>query len=374
MPERRKRLFGPLLYSTLALSVVAVFAVIAMEALARLANAPPPMRPLDEIVADLRSDQEDVSRRALADLFRTGESTAIDVLRDEAKSSRAEMRRRACASLVLMKLDPSPFLPVLVDLADDPDAEVRAEAARALGLLPAFAKRRAYYGLRLPQVLDDSERASAVAALRTLAKDDDSVVQYEAARSWASVDPSEASGCWPVIVGLLAAPGASEWHLDLVKIFKRDRPALIGDLLSILEASLATDENIALQHAAIECLMEIRDAKEALPMLLLRETSGQPAVRAAAGLARAAIQGPGTPEALTTLTHLIADTSLPIERRQTALNTLRATNPKNLAKATPGLIRGLADPNPNTRLETLNLIQQIIEDRPAELPSIFQSP
>ena len=65
---------------------------------------------------------------------------------------------------------------------------------------------------------------------------------------------------------------------------------------------------------------------------------------------------------------MIADKTLSQEWRTEMLGRIRETAPASLARATPGLIRQLGDSNANIRRFALELLSNIIEDSPAQMP------
>ncbi len=364
---RRKR-FGPLLYATIALSVVAVVITKGMEYRYRSSAAAPISRPVAEIAADLNSSDELARARALDELGREGEATAVPVWLEVTRMADPAMRKLACEALVRMKADPGRLLPALVDLADDPSEDVRVEAARGLSRLREFADRQSLASL------DEASLSTAMAALHKLAKDKDPAARFAGVRGLILLGRSDDPEIASVVLEAAADADLAEPRAELVGLVKQARPDLVGAILPGLQALLAIDDPVIL-FTTLDALAELGpSARPILPSLIEREASEDPLVRAAALFARAAIEGAGTSESVAILTKVLADDAQPFDRRQQALARLRQNPSAALSGATPSLIRGLTNPSPTIRQETLSLLQEILLEQPAELPSVFQNP
>jgi HEAT repeat protein len=69
------------------------------------------------------------------------------------------------------------------------------------------------------------------------------------------------------------------------------------------------------------------------------------------------------------LIRIIIDAAVPRDMRDTSLAMARGIDEPALARASPDLIRQLADPDPNVRRTAIDLLSQMIEVAPAELPA-----
>ena len=79
--------------------------------------------------------------------------------------------------------------------------------------------------------------------------------------------------------------------------------------------------------------------------------------------------GQGNPRSLAILLRLIADAGVQRDVRENAIAMIRGVNPSALAKATPDLVRQLADADPNIRRNAVDLLSMLIDVAPAELPA-----
>ncbi len=119
----------------------------------------------------------------------------------------------------------------------------------------------------------------------------------------------------------------------------------------------------------IDCIQSVGPgAMPALPVLEAQLSDDDPLIRYNAGLAVVAIRGKQDPRCVAILVGIIIDEQLPSDWRTNAVEALGQIVPAALAKATPGLIRQLGDPNPNVRLTALALLEQIVGTIPAEMP------
>ena len=94
-----------------------------------------------------------------------------------------------------------------------------------------------------------------------------------------------------------------------------------------------------------------------------------PAERATAGIAIAAIEGKESERVVPILLKIIDDLAIATENRQAALEKIRELNKAELVKATPILIRQLASPNADVRRTAMEMLGTIIETTPAEMPA-----
>ena len=105
----------------------------------------------------------------------------------------------------------------------------------------------------------------------------------------------------------------------------------------------------------------------ALPTLDKLLDDPEPGTRHAA-LAILAIDEKPTPRVIAALLKMIASKDLPQDWRADAVERIRESSPKNLAQATPALIRQLGDQNTDVRRTAAELLMAIIEDTLAEMP------
>ena len=78
--------------------------------------------------------------------------------------------------------------------------------------------------------------------------------------------------------------------------------------------------------------------------------------------------GQGNPRSIAILLRIIADAAVQQDVRENAIAMVRGVDPSALAKATPDLVRQLADANPNVRRNAVELLSMLIDVAPVELP------
>jgi HEAT repeat protein len=278
-------------------------------------------------------------------------------------------------------------LRILRRLLKDPSSRTRAEAAGALG---------------------EFGPDSAVAAdLTAAAGDDDRAVRLAAARALIKLNGPDDHTAARTLVALVASPDAVPDRAEVLQVVKtmseavQDRAvAALVELLSRADPDVAPDVIACLPGAG-------RPARAALPALEALLNGPEPGLRADAGMAIVAIEGqenpqvvpsgfnggmsggagmammgmsggagvaiPATagrvnPRVVSVLVRIVADAEVQRDTRANALGMVLAINPAAPAKATPDLVRQLADRDPNVRRTALDLLSGIIDVAPAELP------
>jgi hypothetical protein len=88
-----------------------------------------------------------------------------------------------------------------------------------------------------------------------------------------------------------------------------------------------------------------------------------------AGPADPAVEGHANPRVVAMLARIVGDAAIPPEVRQNALGMIRMAGASAAAKASSALVRQLADRDPNVRRTAIELLSQIIDVAPAELPA-----
>jgi HEAT repeat protein len=432
MSRLRRRLFGPLLYSTLVLALLAAVyaAYLHVEPmLERIADR----RQVASLVEMLRAAEPATRESAANLLVMRGPGISLPILRDAARDPRGEVRALACQFLVKGGGDSSETVPVLIVAAGDEREDVRIEAARGLGRVPLYRAMlrgtRSTWGGLTPALRDDAfrtvrrllkDRSSPVRAeaagalagfgpdpsrsadLTAAAADDDRAVRLAAAKALVKVNgPSDPAAARPLLA-LVASPDAVPDRPEVLQAVKtmseavQDRAvAALADLLLHGDPDILPD--------VLACLPEAGPrAKAAVPVLEALLDHADPGVRAATGMAIVAIESPedlqalpdGTsgmgmgmsagmagpapgghanPRTVAVLARLVADATIPREMRENALGMIRVADAPALAKASSDLVRQLADPDPNVRRTALDLLSRIIEVAPADLPAVSAS-
>jgi HEAT repeat protein len=281
-------------------------------------------------------------------------------------------------------------------LLKDPSSLVRAEAAGVLG--------------------DFGADPSACTDLAAAAGDDDRAVRLAAARSLLKVHGPGDRTAARALIAMLGDPGPVPDRPEILRVIKGMSDAVQDQAVAALVGLLSRGDPAVIPDV-LACLpMAGPRAKAALPALEAMLDHAEPALRAGAGMAIVAIEGgediPGAvnapsagmsmamvggggmggaagmsmmsggagivpsasvgkanPRVVAVLVRILGDAGVPPEMRANALGMAQAMAPAALAKATPDLIRQLADPNPNVRRAALDLLSVIIDATPAELPA-----
>ncbi len=453
MSRPRRRLFGPLFYSTLVIALlVGIYAAIlnAPEIFEHVGRALNERREVQSLAEGLRAEDAAARDRAAQRLMAKGLEVSMPILREAARDPRGEVRAVACRSMAEGWGDPSQSFPSLIAAAGDGDELVRLEAARGLGRLAVSLSR--LRGLRspsgVPGGLTSAQRDDSVRVLRRLLKDPSSLVRAAAAgagrvragpvgirrphrgrrrrrprgaagRGAVAREGQRARRCHrgPALIAMLADPGPVPDRPEILQVVSGLSDAVQDQAVAAL-AGLLSRGDPAVVPDVLACLpMAGPRAKAALPALEAMLDHAEPALRAAAGMAIVAIEGdeglqallnapsagmsmammgaggmpmggagmspmsggagmapPATggkasPRVVAVLVRILGDAEVPLEMRMNALGMTQAVAPATLAKATPDLIRQLADPRPNVRRAALDLLNGIIDATPVELPA-----
>ena len=426
MSRPRRRVFGPLFYSTLVVSVLLTICgeiVIHESAVRKLLRERAFWQEEQALIAELHADNSKVREMALAALLERRSKAVVPYLLEAAHDPRSEVRGMACRYLVETVADHDVVVPVLAAAASDKDEKVRAEAALAFGRLlavlppggqlgqsPANSMRiipvsaPANQGGRLISIpikeMAPALRALSSKALRPLLKDRASPTRIAAADALGQLGPDPDAAA-----DLIVAAGDPERDLQLaaaralLKINGANDPTAgrtlvaliasrepIGDRMIILElvksasagvqdqamaalASLLTDADLMIHQDVIDCLVAAGPrARLALPAVERLLNDKDPRQRCMAAIAVARIEVKTSPRTLPILLKVIEDVAVMPEERHEILEIFRESNAADLVKATPILIRQLGSKNPNVRTAAMEMLGLIIGDTPAEMP------
>ena len=276
-------------------------------------------------------------------------------------------------------------------LLKDSSSGVRAEAAASLGEL--------------------GPDPSAAADLATATGDDDRAVRLAAARSLVKINGPDDQAAARTLIAMVADPGPVPDRAEVFQVVRALSDAA-QDRAAAALAGLLSHGDPAVIPDVLACLpMAGSRGKAALPALEAMLNHAEPSLRAAAGMAIVAIEGdadiqslvnggpsgmsmammgaggaggmgmggagmapPPTgikanPRVVAVLIRILGDPGITPETRANALGWTQTIAPAALAKATPGLVRQLADPDPNVRRTALDLLSMIIGETPVELPA-----
>jgi HEAT repeat protein len=456
MSRPRRRLFGPLFYSTLVVAgLVGIYATILYgpELLGQAERMFNEWREVAALAEALRVEDPVVREHAAKRLMTKGIEVSMPILREAVRDPRGEVRALALRSMSAGGGGPSQLFPALIAAATDGHELVRLEAARGLG---GLARSQAVLkGLRSPSGapggLTSAQRDDSIRTLRRLLKDPWSLIRAEAAGALVEFgpDPSVSADLAAVAsdhdrtVRLAAArsllkvngPGDRTAAGALIAILADpgpvpDRPEILQVIMGLSDAvqeqavaalvGLLSGGDPAVVPDVLACLpMAGPRAKAALPALEAMLEHAEPTLRAGAGMAIVAIEGgedfqslvngnsggmsmammggggagmggaggmspmnggagmapPATggkanPRVVAVLVRILGDAEVSPEMRANAFGMTQEVAPAALAKATPDLVRQLADPDPKVRRTALDLLSMIIDDTPVELPAV----
>lgn len=335
MSRPRRRMFGPLFYSTLVVAVlVAIYDVVLngpawLEGVSREIGERKEVASLAEAVRSAdASAREGAARR----LITKGRGVYGPILRDATHDPRGDVRAQAYHFLFEGWDEPSEMVPLLVAAAGDGHEHVRLEAARGMGrlarseLAPGYGRWQSGRSGGLTSV----QRDEALRALRRLIKDPSSPVRAEAAGPMGLFGPDPT-----IVADLTAAVGDDEpaVRLAAAKALANaggpDDPAAARALIAIAASPDALPERLEavrairtmgeavqdraaaalvklLEHGepdivpdVIACLPEIGPrARAAVPALEALLDHAEPGLRAQAAMAIVAIESPDESRAL----------------------------------------------------------------------------
>jgi HEAT repeat protein len=402
MSRPRRKLFGPLFYSTLVIAVLSTAytaVVVGWPTVEESLRKRSVLREEQALIASLRTNDSKVREAIVKALVARRSGAVVKYLLDVAGDQHPELRVLACRYLVDTDADHEVVVAILVAAASDIEEKVRREAALAFGRI------RLQRGPRITTTtvggMVPSPRGESIKALRLLLKDKASLTRIAATDALGQLGPEP-----EVVADLVAATGdadrdvrfaAARALLKVNPINDRaaartlvalildrdpvdDRRAVLDVMMSSSQelqdqavaalAALLADVDPTIRPDVIDCLVAAGPrARAALPALegLLKDED--PIHRAIAGLAVATITGQSSPRVTAILLRIIEDLEVPRDWRQSALGKIRELNEADLVKATPILIRQLGSKDMLVRLDALQMLGEILENAPAEMPA-----
>jgi HEAT repeat protein len=406
MPTRRRKVFGPLFYSTL---VVAFLVTSYVELELNESTIRGYLRERSEwqqeqaLLAELKSEDSIVRERALAALLKGHSSAVVPYLVEAARDPRREVRALASRHLTEAGADLEVIIPVLVAASSDADDTIRLQAALAFdrirmqvqfqagGPVMGSAGNGTQSRLRadtikvLRLLLRDRVTATRIAAADALgqfdadpgvaadlvaaAEDTDRQVQLAAARALLRINGPGDPTAGRILVSLMGSRDPVGDRMMVLETVKSATAQVQREAMTAL-ASLLTEADHAIHPDVIDCLVAAgplaRSAVPALEQLLLDK---DPEERNLAGVGIAKIEGKTGARTLPILLDLIADVAAMREKRQSLIEMIRQSNAADLVKVTPILIRQLGSRNPQIRADAMEMLGTIIGDTPAEMPA-----
>jgi HEAT repeat protein len=398
MSRPRRRMFGPLFYTTV---VVAVLLTALVGVYVRLPTVAEGLRERS-LIRSLRADDSREREAAAASLVELGSGSAVPHLVEAARDPRADLRVLACRYLIRAGTELDVVVPILVTAASDVEEKVRSEAACAFAcLIPPGVPGRAQLIAATHGKMSPGLRAESIKVLRRLVRDQSSLTRIAAADALGllGADP-EAAADLAVATGdnnrdvrfaaaqaLLKVSGPNDRSAGRTLVALVADPEPIADRRAILDvvfsageevqdqavaalARLLADVDLPIHGDVVDCLVACGPrARAALPTFERLLNDEDPAERAIAGIALATIGGNANPLAILSLLNMIDDLAIAPESRQAALEKIREFNEAELVKATPILIRQLGSKSAEVRLTAMGMLGTIIENTPALMPA-----
>jgi HEAT repeat protein len=406
-PRRRKREhFG--LWFKIAIIVIGVMLVFRASI-----DLSPPFREwwqFRTLQRQILSNDDTVRAEAASELAVLGKQ-AVPILLSASHDSRPEVRETALAALMKSPFGDDVVLSALTEALDDPDARVRLLAIQSLGRLARMTpindpdeagKAVGALILRFRAALKDTDaevRAEAASALgglgsraresvvdlNMLLNDPDPVVREATARAIVQIDPSRNDAAVRVLIAALAEspPLLDSWPaLDaLLKLGPDVASAAVPTLIKLLE-----DDDQVAHLQVFRALKEIGPAaSEALPALkvYLQGTKGHtrdmmvrqrqrqmpgmyqppethPCPQYEAAMAAIAIEGKAKPWVVSALVRIVTDANEPYSVRSLAAREVRTADPLALADFLPKMIEQLInEKNPLLRAQGFQFLMEI---------------
>ncbi len=420
---RRKRLFGPLFYSTLVCAALVLIYVGAIQVAGWLDQRWRAMAERDEIEAltkGLRSSDVNLSERSARALLSKGPEVYRPILIEATHDPNDVVRATACQILGEGHVDSTEALGVLIEAASDRYEPVRLYAAEGMVRLVRMSTvpgRRDEARRALRRLLKDSSsnvRAVAAGSMEVFGPDPeiaadltrafdeiDRSVRLAAARSLIRINGPDDPAAARVLIAMAAAPEAVADRSDVLRAINMMSPPIRGraaeamaglirnadpDVLPDLLAAIAEAGTWArAAEPAMESLLDHPEtdirAQAAFAILAVEcpenaqnLTAGGPAGASVGSMGSVPATSPtaGThlsPKAASILARVMGDVSIPIELRRNAVALIRSAEASAITQATSALVRQLADPDPAVRGFALHLLEQIIDEAPVAIPS-----
>ncbi len=190
MSRPRRRIFGPLFYSTLILAIVAMAYTGVVTTLEGDSwRTFKERQEIKDLVGRLRDKDPVVRESSMRLLVTKGSEVALPYLLEAARDPQSDARSLACQVLVEVYADPAVVVPALAAAASDDRDTVRLESARDFGRMHANEAKRVRSGPATPELTSDL-KANSLETLSRLLKDRASEVRAAAAESLGSSPPT----------------------------------------------------------------------------------------------------------------------------------------------------------------------------------------
>jgi HEAT repeat protein len=390
MSRPRRRMFGPLLYSTLILAVLMIaYTGIVSTLQGDFWRSVRERQEVNDLVGRLRDQDPAVREWSMRHLVTKGPEVALPYLVETARDPNSGSRLLACQLLIHAYADPAIVVPVLVAAARDDRDVVRSEVARDFGPVHAQAGRltpelKAQSLETLGRLLEDPASEVRAAAAESLGEfapdpmpipklvaatsDKDRTVRSTAAGNLLKFHVDGDRVAIQTLLKLLADPEPVPDRGQVVDILKATRNEVQDQAVTAL-AKLLSDGDPMIHPDVIDCLQSIGPrARSAVPFLERLLDDDDPILRANVGMAIVAILGKKDPRSIEMLIGIMVDEELPRDWRNRAGESLSQVEPAAMKRATPELIRQLGDDRQDVRLIAHDMLGRIIPATPAEMP------
>jgi len=424
MPGPRRRLFGPLFYSTLVGAALVLLYVGALQVPGWFDDGWRSIAERQEIrnvTQATRSPDATIRELAVRHLIAKGPEVCRPILVEMARAPDDEVRGLAFRLLSEGNVDPSEALGLLIEAAGDRYDPARIYAAEGMGRFAGLstAGRREAARRALRKLLKDPStgvRISAAGALGTFGpdpeiaadlvgalRDEDRSVRLAAAGSLIRINGPDDPSAARALIEMAAVPEPVSDRRDVLREIGRMSPPVrdrAAGALAVLVRAADSEILADLLAAIAEAATWARAVEPALEPLLDHK---EPDIRARAALAIVAIEcpeaaqglkvgspgttgGPGAgsmgfaspegpsagpqlgPKAGAILARVVGDGMIPRELRMNAAILIRSAGAPAITRATPPLVRQLADPDPAVRAVALGLLGELLIEAPASLP------
>ncbi len=399
MPQPRKRVFGPLFYSTLAVAVL----ILGFFGASNLQSSFSDWNAHQMLLQRLKGPNPGERAAAATTLAQEDPKISLPIFLEMTQDSRVEIRETAYRFFAHLWVEPRVVIPKLLDATEDPQVPIRYEATRSLALVLQRARQSVQSPPAASGGVDPHLRARCLEVLRARLADQEGSVRGEAIRGLESFgrDPEVAK----IFAGLISDPersvqfaaasallrvGEPENRLAVQTLLKllvdpepvADRRAIFDVLQTLSDpvrdeasgalASLLKTVEPAVRPDVVECLTSAgAGARVALPELeALWKDEQDPSLQSMAGAAIVAIEGHENPRSQHVLLVMVMGAGFSRDQRVQAFEELRQSNPNSLSAASSQWILQLTDANPAVRRTALELLGMSIDDFPASLPQL----
>jgi HEAT repeat protein len=331
----KRRVFGPLLYSTLVIAAIVTIYVGAIR--------------VGELVDQERMRPGELSPDRVV-------ATSLVQLQDKRWQTRAAAVKGI--GNALLRYGPGDHtsgprgeaMLALRNALADSDGPVRAEAADALGNSPQFGKL-------------------AKGELTLALKDEDPTVKLAAARALLHFQDESSATALRALGELLTDPMGSSDRIAVVSIMKAEGTAGRDAAVKALATMLASRDEVLRSDALAGMTALGPEAAEIAPALERLLGAGDREVRYTAALAAARLTYEGqksAPRLILILEAALTDKALAASLRENALQELSRLSRVSLGRCGRELARQLEHPNYNVRFEAASLLHMIDPEALAE--------